>query len=147
MDNHGGQRLYITNPADFRGRSDVIRWESLPIEGGSSIHLRFMDSQASEPQGLFLLGSHEMKIADQSGRAMEVWNNTAPAVVEILTSPETTFISFYHVARDGGVRMSHGYRMGMLVEELDSRRFRYSCTNNGVQFDSLIFDIEIIPVE
>ena len=144
--NYGSQRLYVSNPADFQGRRDVIRWESLRIDGSALIRLRFVDSHATEPQGVFLFASHEIEINGLRGRAMDVWNDTAPAEIEIMPSPDTKFVSFYHVARDGGARMSQGGRMGMLLEEAGPRCFRYACTNNGVEFDSLVFEIEFVSI-
>jgi len=140
----GIRRIYNTAFAE-RGRSDVIKWEAIPVGDGEVLTLHFESVASPWRQGVWLRTDRGITINGQTAPSMVLWQDTASAVVLFTCHCTNGFLSFYNVwysAKTATEMESPSYSSGMLAEELPDG-LRYRCNDIGfdTQFQKLVFSI------
>lgn len=141
----GVGRIYSTAYAE-RGRSDVIKWEAIPVADGEEITLHFESVESPWRQGVWLRTDSGIVIEGRRAPSLTLWQDTAPPVVRFTCHTANGFLSFYNVwysGRSATEQESLSYSSGMLAEEI-AHGFRYRCNDIGfkTEFRKLVFSIQ-----
>lgn len=132
-----------------RGRSDVIKWEAIPVTDGEELTLHFESVDSPWRQGVWLRTDSGITINGQRVPSVTLWQDTAPALVPFTCHTANGFLSLYNVWFSGRVstpQESLSHSSGMLAEEIPGGR-RYRCNDIGfdTQFQKLVFSIQRKP--
>lgn len=139
----GKERIYNNN---YKGRTDVVAWDVLPINNEQKLELEFLSSNSKYLQGVRLAidtGEGELEINGIKNRGMKLWENTAPKKVKIRCTSSEGKLSVYNISRDeNGNMVSVADFQGMLIEEVGNIRI-YRCNDVYLNdnFDKLVFKI------
>ena len=83
-DDFAKKRLYNHNLSDIR--DDIILWEVLSVKPKQDIKIRFLEKNSKYDQGIRLaidVGKGELVINGKSGRDFCLWENNAPAEINV----------------------------------------------------------------
>jgi hypothetical protein len=125
------------------GRPGIVKLDVFPVQEGEQIRLTFESANAEGRHGVWLMTDHGVVVNGVKSRSVDLWIDTAPAVVDIAIHTEDQRLHLYNIWGDGAGRNSQAWTSGMLVEELPEGR-RYKCNDIGLQgnFESLVFRLE-----
>ncbi len=146
-DDFAKKRLYNHNLSDIR--DDIILWEVLRVKPKQDIKIRFLEKNSKYDQGIRLaidVGKGELVINGKSGRDFYLWENNAPAEINVKCVSEEGYLSIYPVYEwpPFGVQSQTGYS-GMLLEQ-NGNIYTYYC-NDAVKdsdFNALVFEIKLL---
>ncbi|GJI98215.1 hypothetical protein RugamoR57_49330 [Duganella caerulea] len=133
----------IINSAFLKnGRSDVVKWEALPIPEACSLKLIFENWDKSKRHGVWVGVEGELVVNGFNSASMEIWSDSAPETVLIEVKKSNGIIHLYNIWDSGKGKQSQSYTSGMLIEEIVNGR-RYRCNDIGFEekFDHLTFQI------
>ena len=140
----GESRIY-NSAFQTRGRSDVVRWDVMPIQHHTTIVVTFESVNSAWRQWIWLKTDRGLVINGIHGPSIVLWYDTAPREVVCVCQTRDGRLSVYNVWDSGqGYGMeSQKWSSGMLVEEFSNGR-RYRCNDRGFEtnFDKLVFRIE-----
>jgi hypothetical protein len=125
------------------GQPGVVKWDVVPVGDGDRIRLIFESASAAGRHGVWLRTDQGLDVNGLHAPSVDLWADTAPAVVDIAIHTGDGRLHIYNIWDSGTGRNSQAWTSGMLIEELPDGR-RYRCNDIGLQskFDNLIFRIE-----
>ena len=140
-------RVVSETLSDELGR-EVVKLEALPISDGQIVRLIFEGGTSPWRQGVWLSTEGMLNANGVQAPQLNLWRDTAPAVVEVTCESTDGLLRFYniwHSGRKTGAE-SQSHTSGMLVEILEDESRRYRCNDIGSspEFDKLIFRVSII---
>jgi hypothetical protein len=141
----GVSRIYNTAFSE-RGRTDVIKWEAMPVTDGEVLTLHFESVDSPWRQGVWLRTDAGITVNGQRAPSMTIWQDIAPSIVPFTCHTSNGFLSFYNIwysRRLATEVESLSHSSGMLAEEILGG-FRYRCNDIGfnTQFQKLVFSIQ-----
>ena len=127
-----------------RGRTDVVKWELLPIPRTCRHNLVFENWTKTHKHGVWLRTDGELIVNGTSSPSMNLWADETRQTVDIDVPTSSGLLHLYNIWDFGQRSESQSWSSGMLVEELpDGRRYRCNDIGFETEFDSLVFRIEI----
>ena len=126
-----------------RGIAGIVKWDVLPVTDGERLRVIFESVQSPWRQGVWLKCDRGVEIDGTLHASVNLWFDTAPAVVSCTCLSGDGKLNVYNIWDAGEGRQSQAFSSGMRVEELERAR-RYRCNDIGFDtgFDKLVFRIE-----
>ena len=125
------------------GQDDVVKWEVFPARTGETLRLVFESANVDGRHGVWLMTDGGLRVNGQEAESMDIWQDTAPSVVEINVETSSGVLHLYNIWDTGEGRSSQSWTSGMRVEEIPLGR-RYRCNDIGFEgrFNDLVFRLE-----
>ena len=126
---------------------EVIRIESIAIQAGDMVLVRFETAVAIRRQGIWLATQGLLEVASQASPQFWLWSDSAPDLVEVSVVETDGWLRFHNIyesPKDPGSPRSLMYGAGMVRQDQSNGWIRYACNDFGVPptFDKLAFSIK-----
>jgi hypothetical protein len=110
---------------------------------GEVLTIAIESSSTQDRHGIWLRTDRGISVAGQLCPSVDLWADTAPAIVSLQCHTSNGSLSFYNIWERRGRRNSQSESSGMLVTELRDG-WRYHCNDFGFDsaFDKLVFRVE-----
>jgi hypothetical protein len=146
MSNQIGKTKIISK--GFEGRSDVIVWDVLQIKKEQNVRITFISTNSKFKQGIRIavdVGEGYIEVNGQKSKGIQLWEDTAPNIVELKCLSSEGVLSVYNIWDMGRGCESQSHTSGMLIEK-DGTKMIYKCNDFGheTNFDKLVFSLEIL---
>jgi len=144
MNNQVGKVRTISKA--FEGRNDVIRWDVLEIKKEQDLRVTIISTNSKYKQGIRIAidaGEGYVEVNGQKSKGIQLWQDTAPEIVELKCSASEGLLSVYNIWDMGRGNESQSHTSGMLIEK-DGEKIIYKCNDFGheTNFDKIVFSIE-----
>lgn len=130
----------------FPAGDNVIIWDVINVFSGQVLKISFISKNSLHRQGIRIAvdrGDGVLEVNGVTGKAMDIWEDTAPREVFVTCTTDTGLLSVYNIFEIEGRRYSQTDYSGMIITAEHNKR-TYRCNDYGREsgFDKLVFSIE-----